>query len=212
MTLNEFAESFLGEKRIILCDWKTQQGYQVQTAEELRTLVATFTETYYILKMEDAPDFMLLEYFTIKKAPSHVVVVRHPLMTNAYWKDLPDKTNDVFALEGIYRNLTIDYGKLIREYVIELPTEIESKIFKHLRTLMPKSFRTKPSKNQTISILFTNSNRFKELDQTSFVTYNLEELYPEWDVKKITALNLSRKVWSELKDMAITSNPEASLD
>jgi hypothetical protein len=65
--------------------------------------------------------------------------------------------------------------------------------------LMPKFFRVKPGKNQNISLLFTNTNRYNDLDKTNFVTHNLEEIYPEWTVKSINTMNLSRKVWDNLK-------------
>jgi hypothetical protein len=125
-------------------------------------------------------------------------------MTNAYWKDLPDNINDMFVSDesGVYRYLTVDYGKRVKEYVVEFPPTIDESIMSFCSSKMKKGFRTRVNeKSSNISLLITNSSRYIDLNANNFVTYELESLYPDWNIKKVTPLALSRKFWNDIKEL-----------
>lgn len=208
MTLRElfplYKERFMESKKLILCHWETQDGYQISNSEEFEEILDSFgDDEVYLLNNSETKDFHFFEYFIMKKVEPHVVVVRHPLMTNGYWKELPDNVNDMFVSNrsGVYRYLTVDYGKKIKEYVIEMPTTIDDEIFEFCAEKMPRGFKGASHSTSNISLLFTNSSRFEDLNAKNFVIYNLEDIYPDWDIKSITTLALSRKVWADIKKL-----------
>ena len=205
MTLMQFFETYKSNiayhaKRLILCEWKSQEGYEVTNEAEFETLLHTLKDELYLMNAQETDDLLLFDYFTIAKTEPYVVIMQHPLMTNAYWKDLPDKILDIFVCNNIYRYISVEYNRGMREYIIELPTEIDESIIEYSRMVFPRAFKHLNGETH-VSVLFTNNNRFKELDPNNFVIYKLEELYPQWDIKKITPLNASRKYWAEIKQI-----------
>ena len=207
MTLIElyalYKEQMMDRKKIVLCHWKDQTGLEINNIEEFEQIVHELKEEVYLLNEMENDKMYFTEYFVMSKAKPHVIVLRHPLLTNAYFKDLPDQMIESFVSEeenNVYRYLMIDYGKGIKEFIIEFPPNIDFEILKFCTEKMKKGFLTKSKKeNSSISLIFTNSSRFTDLDASNFVTYELQSIYPEWEIKKITPLNLSRKFFTDLK-------------
>jgi len=213
MTLSELfvvcqQTGVLNIKKIVLCHWETQQGFEINNLDEFEQMLHEFdNDQVYLINEVENDNLHFFEYFIMNATQPYVVAIRHPLMTNAYWKDLPDALMDSFASAsgGIYRYLMIDYGKHIKEYTIEFPPEIDTEILNLCAQKMRKSFRTRVNTlASNISLLFTNSSRFIDLNARNFVIYELAALYPDWNVKKITTLNLSRKLWNEMKQLGKT--------
>jgi hypothetical protein len=208
MTLREllplYKEKFMETKKLILCNWSSQNGCEINNIEEFEKVLQLFGDNeVYLLNNSETKDFHFFEYFIMRKTEPYVVVLKHPLMTNAFWRDLPDNINDMFVSEqsGVYRYLMVDYGKKIRDYVIEMPTTIDDEIFNFCKEKMPKGFKGVNHSTSNISILFTNSSRFEDLNLKNFVIYELEDLYKDWNIKNITTLNLSRKLWTDIKKL-----------
>lgn len=202
--LFEFYKSSLinTDKRLILCNWKTQDGYEIRNIQEFEELLHNQKNELYILSNEENDDINFFEYFEMGWTEPYIVIMRHPLLTNAYWKEKPDRMLDAFAVSGgIYRYIVIEYSKRVKEYIIEFPMDVNEQILHYCQSLVPKGI--KQTNESTLSIVFTNSTRFKDLKQSNFVTYNLKDLYTDWDVKNRTNLNLSRKLWNELKKIPI---------
>ena len=207
MTLTElyglYKERLMSQKKLILCHWKDQTGFEINNFEEFEQIIHEFdNEEVYLLNEVENEKMYFFEYFVMAQTQPYIIVVRHPLMTNAYWREIPDKINDIFVSEegGIYRYLMVDYGKHIKEYIIEFPPDIDLEIMKFCSLKMKNGFRTRlNNKASNISLLFTNSSRYIDLDANNFVTYELKDIYPEWNVKKINTLNLSRKFWNDIK-------------
>jgi hypothetical protein len=182
-------------KRIILCDWKTSEGYEINSLKEFNNYMQNFPQVHFLIDKIENEKFLIYDYFTMLKTKPYVVTLVHPLMTNAYYKDLPDQTIDVHVnQDGVYRYVYVDYGSGIKEYVIEFPNSIKPEIKEKFKDILPDV-----SDINNISLIFTNSDRFTVLEPSNFLIYNLEDIYPDWAVKKITTLNLSKKVWNELK-------------
>lgn len=196
-----YKEKHIENKKVILCHWKEQNGYEINNIDDFDYVMELFDDEVYLMNDSETKDFYFFEYFVMERTEPYVAIVRHPLMTNSYWKDLPDKINDMFVSKdsGIYRYLTVDYGKKIKEYVIEMPTTIDEDIYEFCKSRMPKGFRTASHSTSNVSLVFTNSSRFKDLDLQNFVTYKLPDIYKEWDIEKITTLSLSRKIWNDIK-------------
>jgi hypothetical protein len=208
MTLTELFVLYktrLLDKKIVLCHWQDQTGFEINSVNEFETIVHQFgNDEVYLLNEAENEKLYFFEYFIMRQTQPYVVVLRHPLMTNAYWKDLPDSINDMFVSEegGVYRYLTVDYGKHIKEYAIEFPPDIDTPIMDFCASKMKKAFRTRTNaRASNISLLLTNSSRFIDLNPTNFVIYELESIYPEWAIKKITTLALSRKLWNDIKEL-----------
>jgi hypothetical protein len=129
------------------------------------------------------------------------MLLQHPELTNAFWKDIPDKIIDSFDIDGdIYRYNKIDYNSGISEYIVEFPEIINENIYNYLKSIMHTGFEN--SVGNITSILFTNSDRFIKLDQINFVPYNLNRIYPEWEAKNKNINNTSQKFWKEIKEIA----------
>jgi hypothetical protein len=206
MTLRQLFVSYkklnINNKKIVLCNWKTQEGFEINSIEEFEKVLPELgnSELYLINQMENEK-VIFFEYFIMAKTDPYVVVLRHPLMTNSYWKDLPDKINDVFIADddGVYRYLTVDYGLKIKEYVIEFPPDIQKDIIDFCSSKMPKGFKKTKNQTSNISLIFTNSSRYKDFDANNFVIYELESIYDDWNIQNITTLNLSRKFFNDIK-------------
>ena len=195
----------MDKKKVVLCHWQTQEGFEINSVDEFEEVIRSFgKDEVYLLNEAENEKLYFFEYFIMSQTQPYVVVVRHPLMTNAYWKDLPDNINDMFVSDesGVYRYLTVDYGKKIKEYVIEFPPNIDQDVMEFCSGKMKKGFKTRLNdKASNISLLITNSSRYIDLNANNFVTYELESIYPDWEIKKITSLALSRKLWSDIKEL-----------
>ena len=214
MTLTElfviYKERIIKAKKIILCHWSTQEGFEINNIDEFETILHQFgnDEVYLINEIQNDKMFFF-EYFVMSKVNPYVIVLKHPLLTNSYWKDLPDKMIDSFVSEenNVYRYLMVDYGKTIKEFIVEFPPNIDFEILTFCKSKMKRGFLTKNNKgNSNISVLFTNSSRFVDLDASNFITYELQSLYDDWDNKKITTLNLSKKLWNDIKKIGQSTN------
>jgi hypothetical protein len=208
MTLKElfvvYKTKTMQQKKIIVCHWQTQEGFEINDVDEFEAILYEFGEDeVYLLNEAETPEMYFFEYFIMRKVEPYVVALKHPLMTNAYWSELPDKLIDSFVSEesGVYRYLKVCYKKGIVDYVIEFPPNIDENIMKFCSNKMKKGFLNAKNNriNSNISLLFTNSSRFIDLNVNNFVTYELESLYLDWSVKNITCLNLSRKFWNDIK-------------
>jgi hypothetical protein len=200
MTIKELFSQYQDDKidkkkRLILCDWISQSGIEISNEKHFDEFLKSKYE-YFILNRQESDKFLIYDYFTLRKVEPYVVVLQHPLMTNAYWKDIPDKIFDIFVQDGIYRYIRITYGNGVTDFVIEYPSDIDDKIFKKTQKLFPDLVLENSENN--ISLVFTNGNRFTELDKNNFLIYNLQEIYPDLKTK-FTPLTLSRKIWSDLK-------------
>ena len=205
MTLRELFENYqkqIEHKKIIICHWSTQEGFEINNIEEFQETINYFknNEVYLINGIEN-DTMSFFEYFVMNRVNPYVVVLRHPLLTNAYWKDLPDKIIDSFVSNenNVYRYLMCDYGKGLKDYVIEFSPNIDVDILQFCTDKMKKGFLTKSKKeNSSISLIFTNSSRFEDFDAGNFVTYELSSIYDQ-NVKTITTLNLSKKFFNGIK-------------
>jgi hypothetical protein len=181
--------------KLVLCEWLTQEGFAINSMDDFTQIVDSIKTEMYLLNKQESKSTLIYDYFTMSKAKPHVVALAHPLLTNGYFKDLPDQTIDIHINgDGVYRYLFVDYGAGIKEYIIEFPSEIAGPIYERFKDILPNA-----SSVDNISLIFTNSDRFTVLEPSNFLIYNLEDIYPDWAVKKITTLNLSKKVWNELK-------------
>jgi hypothetical protein len=196
MTLNEFRSVYEATpKKLVLCEFRTQQGYQINNLQELDQLLTKLKTELYLLDKQESDDIIIYDYFTIGKTKPNIIIVNHPFLTNAYWKDVPDKINDVFVTESVYRYITVDYSKTIKEYIIELPSELDTSTLEYCKSLMSK-FHQKP--NMTTSILFTNSDRLLNVNSPDIIVYNLYDIFTPKD-SKINIRNASKQFWTELK-------------
>jgi len=202
MTLNDLFVEYENnridlKKRLILCDYASQEGYEINNKEQFQKFLNSKNE-FFVLNHQESNNFLIYDYFTMRKVKPYLVALKHPMMTNAYWKDVPDEILDVFIKDGIYRYIKVEYNNAIVDYIIEYPVDIEEKLFDKSKKLFPKLFDKNYSNYNNISLVFTNGNRFTELDSSNFLIYDLNEIYPE-SKTKFTPLTLSRKIWADLK-------------
>jgi hypothetical protein len=208
MTLNDLFKQYQegkipSDSRLILCNFVTQDGSEVKNEQDFLKVISDEKNECHVLNKQQSNKFIIYDYFVMRKVSPYVVGLYHPLMTNAYWKDFPDSILDVVINDdGIYRYLLIEYDKGIRDYVIEFPMEINPDIFNKGKMLFPEVFK-EADNDLALSLVFTNGNRFTDIDESNFIIYNLEEVYPDWNVKNITPLTLSKKVWNDLKILMV---------
>ncbi len=189
------------KRRLVFCEFTTQEGFQVANLEELKEYIANNSEPIYIMNESSNESLRLFDYFTMQRIKPYMVVVKHPIMTNAYYKPLPDKINDVYVSPqgNVFRYLLAKYHGRIQEYVIELPQNMDESIYKFLKKLVGNNFFKNNYKNTALSLVFTNSNRYQLFSEANFVILPYNTLYEDWDVKSITSANLSGKIWKDIK-------------
>lgn len=193
------------DRRIVVCNYKSGDGFEIRNLADFEAVVERFDDReLYILNQTEGDDFVFFEYFEMHEAkPGTVAVVRHPHLTNAYWKEKPDRIMDTFVFDtSIYRFVGVDYGWLLKEFVVELPVNVDSRIWKFLQRRFPKAFYNNVKDTESsFSIIFSNTDRFSESDQLSVKTFDLGTLYPT--LKRPTIKSISKKFWTQLK--ALTS-------
>lgn len=189
------------DRRIVFCNYKTQDGFEVRNLADFTALVETFDDReLYILSQTEGKDFIFFEYFEMNESkPGTIAVVRHPHLANAYWKERPDRLVDTFAHDtSIYRFVGIDYGWLLKEFAVELPVNVDDRIWKFLQRRFPKAFYNNVKDTESsYTIVFSNTDRFDNVDPNSVRTFALDMLYPT--LKRPTIKSVSQKFWKQLK-------------
>lgn len=193
------------DRRIVLCNYKNGDGFEIRNLADFEAIVEQFDDReLYIMSQTEADDLVFFEYFEMhEEKPGTIAVVRHPHLTNAYWKEKPDRLVDTFVHDlGIHRYIGVDYGWLLKEFVVELPVNVNPRIWKFLQRRFPKAFYNNvKDTDSSYSIIFSNTDRFAEVDPLSVKTFSLASLYP--DLKRPTIKSVSQKFWKQLK--ALTS-------
>lgn len=203
MTLRELFEFYKtgisSDEKIVLCNYKTQDGFEINNVQQFKDVIEYFGETdIFLMNKVDIDDGIYMEYFIMEKVEPYIAVLRHPELTNAYFKETPDKILSVHASEsGIYHYILVDYKNLIKDLVIELPETINDNIWKVLRKKFPQSFKKNETiENSSFSIVFTNSDRFKLIEQFSFKLYSIDKIFP--DIKTRHLEVASKRLWKEI--------------
>jgi hypothetical protein len=207
MTIKELYDLYVSgvveqNRQLIFCDFETQEGFQIDNIDDFKQLLKEINaQKAYIMQYEYDEQMTIYEYLVMSKTEPVAIVMNHPELTNAFWKDIPDKIIDSFDIDGnIYRYLKVNYHNGICDYVIELSEEINDEILNYVKRIMPSGFQYIPG--NVISVLFSNSDRFVKLNQLTFVPYNINRIYPEWEVKNKNINNTSQKFWKEIKEIA----------
>ena len=208
MKIEELFEQYkngMTKKKIVFCHFQTMQGFQFTSTEEFANFLSAPHEPIYILNSFSNKDTDLYDYFQMEKVEPHLVLIKHPVNTNAYYKALPDKILDSFVSteSNVYRYLLVDYDNNIKEFVIELPQTLDAPIFKFLKSKISKTFFRKEYVKSSLSLIFTNSNRYKILNEANFIILNYNDIYKDWDIKNITSENLSKKIWKDITKRGI---------
>lgn len=203
MTLKELFEFYktgmVSDEKIILCNYKTQDGFEIKDIQSFQNTIDHFGDkNIYLLNNQEINDFTYFDYFEMEKVEPYIVVFRHPELTNSYFKDAPDKILGIHnnAL-GMWHYLMVDYGDMIKDFVIEAPPAIEDTIWKLLKKRFPESFKKNEIiGNSSFSFVFTNSDRFKSIEQFSFKMYDIGKIFP--DIKSRYIEVASRRIWKEI--------------
>jgi len=204
--LYELYKQGLGvEKPIVLCDYKNGDGYRIENLAQFDKVMEQLEQDerdLFLLSTIEQEKFVYFEYFTMDRTEPLIAIVRHPHLSNAYWKDRPDYMIDTITImDRVYRYVSIDYGNLLKELVIELPTSIDDDVFKLLKKRFPEAFYNNVREtNASYSLVFTNTDRFDDKEQLGYKTIALNGLYPE--LKRPTIKSVSQKFWKELKALA----------
>lgn len=191
------------QKKLVFCDLSTRDGFQINSLDEFVNYLKYNKDILYIANESVSEKVRLFDFFKMEKVEPYLVFVKHPYMTNAYYKILPDKFNETYISlqDNIYRYLTVSYSHGIKEYVIELPQNIEKPIYDFFKSIVKTRFLGNNYRNIVISMVFTNSNRYKLFAQNNSIILPYNEVYKAWDVKSITSFNLSSKVWKDIKSI-----------
>jgi hypothetical protein len=188
------------DRRIILCNRESQDGFEIRNLTDFEQIVERFDDReLFIQSQQENDDLLFFEYFEMNKTKPSVVIIRHPHIMNAYHKEKPDRIIDICTIDfHIYRFISVDYGWLLKENIIELPTNVDTKVWKFLQKRFPKAFYNNvKDTDSSFSIIFTNTDRFTGTDEFSFKTYTLSDLYP--NLKAPSLKGVSEKFWKELK-------------
>jgi len=203
VTLKELFEFYKtgisSDEKIILCDYKNQDGFEINNIQQFLDVIEYFGETdVFLMNKTDIDDGIYMEYFIMEKVEPYIVTLRHPELTNAYFREAPDKLLSVHASDsGIYHYLLVDYKNLIKDLVIECPPTINENIWKVLRKKFPESFKKNETiDNSSFSIVFTNSDRFKSIEQFSFKMYPMEKIFPNIKTRHLEVA--SKRLWKEM--------------
>jgi len=203
MDIKELFEEYKGkelEKRLVFCHFQTQEGFEFKSTQEFAEFLDIHTKPIYIMNKFSNKDTDLYDFFEMEKVEPYLVLIKHPVMTNAYYKAAPDATIDSYVSKdsNIYRYLFIKYDNKIQEHVIELPQTMDKNVYTFLREHLGKNFFKNNYSNTSLSMVFTNSNRYKLFDEKNFIIIPYNEIYTDWDVKHITSANLSKKIWKDI--------------
>jgi len=205
MTLNDLYENikFLPwKKQLIFCHFQTQEGFSINSVNQLESFLKKYKDTIYIIDQKEGVNSIFFHFFTMNKIEPYLVILKHPIMTNAYFKNLPDEIIDSYITEenNIYRYVMVNYEKNIKEFIIELPNNIENYIYILLRKRLGKLFIKSKNMYTNFSLVFTNSDRWQQFPSNTFAIMNYNDVYKsDWQVKNITSENLSKKLWKDIK-------------
>jgi hypothetical protein len=203
MTLKDLYETYkLGigqQKRIILADQQTGNGWEIKNIEQFESILNYYgDDDLHLINQNENDDIIYFEFFIMQQDDPKIAIIHHPPLTNAYFKDAPDRIIDMTSINNnIYRYISIDYGNLLKDVVIELPSQIDDNVFKFLKSKFPTVFINNIKNTESsFSIVFTTTDRFKNAQDFSFKIFPLESLY---QLKSPTIKNVSAKLWKELK-------------
>lgn len=202
------------EKRLVFCNIETNAGFEIKTTKQFENVMQVLNgKDLFILNQQEADNLTYFEYFVMaKKAEPVIAIVRHPNLTNAYWKENPDHIIDNLIIEGnIYRYIDVDYGNTMRENIIELPSKVDDAIW----ALLKRKFKGAFLKNIDVadasySLVFSNTNRFDYVTEQIGV-----KIYPlsvaSGTLKQITIKSVSNKVWKEIKTIGKKQNEKTEV-
>ena len=199
--LRQIYEAGTEKREIFLRDSRSGGGFQIKNKEQFDSAISILGEEAYILNELSNKELIMFDFFTLGRSKPHCVVLRHPYMANAYWKELPDDVIDMFAAPGgFYNYIKVNYHAGLYDLVIEMPQAIDKPIAKLCHTVFP-DFYTKNKTDVTTSIVFTNTSRFRDLSRGAFFLFELDEL--ALDIKRPTPLKTSRALWKKLKEFRV---------
>lgn len=192
------------QEKIIFYNIEDKSGFEIDELIDFEGAIAHFKNKDIIIINQEMIDGQLVySYFVMEKVDPYICVISHPFMTNAYWKDAPDLFIDSFISQNnqIYRYFSVDYLHGMKDYIIEFPTEIDDIITNFLKKHISKFLQKHISQEDNISILFTNTNRFKMKQDSHFILYSLHDVYSE-ALKKPTIANVSKKLFNDIKKLS----------
>lgn len=208
MNLNDIYHSYLAggikdklPQKLVFFNEKEKNGFEIESIQELNTALLEFNNKELVIyNSEIIDDEKIHYYFTMQKAKkAYVCIMSHPILSNSYWKDIPDKSLDNILLETGENSkyFLVNYKNGMKDYIIELNFNSNNIILDFLKKKMP-AFSFQPNEDLTTSIIFTNTDRFLNLNNSEFVLYSLEEIY---DYKNSNIANVSRKLFNEIKNL-----------
>jgi hypothetical protein len=204
MTVNElfvlYQKGIGTDRKIVLCNQRLGDGFEIKSLEDFQAVIDYYGDIeLYLVNKEETPEFVYFEFFIMEQSKPMIAIIRHPELTNAYFKEAPDRINDFAIIKGgIYRYIGVDYGKLMKDLVIEFPSDIDDTVWKFLKHKFPYAFfNNVKDTGSNFSIVFTTTDRFQDIEQLAFKSNSLETVYPE--LKRPTIKSVSQKFWKELK-------------